>query len=518
MKKSAAFLTLLGLQMLTLPGREARATADVDRKYALDTIGTLRSWDNVDGLFADYVATAYKDYFAKQSRFRPVDLSKADAVFSSSKLPYYKAIDDAGILAQLSRSMKTQSLIRTRVRKEGPNYRFTLEWLHAPSMDVLGTETFTLTDIAGGFGDVAKPLKAALDRLFRQVPFLGMITGRDENTVTVNLGASSGIHKGDTLSIGTLDDVRKHPLLKKLVEWRVTPTGRVQVEQVEDSLAFCRMLGEEEGRHVERLQKITQITPYSEPQTAPIGRAKDDGSLSAAASADTDDEVPRLGFVRASLWTGTFSRQFSSVNGAAGLTGSSFLYGAKGEGQVWFNREFFGDIELGYGGFGYSQTDIATNVPTPASGVYGSAYTFKLDLGYSFFLSSEFFGPRGWLKVGYLVHSINLPIVPEESTAPFRTGSIFLGVGGDMPLRNNYGARLDFDFGLLNSAKETGTANGDINSAYNARLYAGGYYRYDMRLLIAVGVEIHGTGGEFNNGASLTQRSIALLPSLTYYF
>src|SRR4051812_19480384 len=47
---------------MTLLSTAAHGSVDLDKKYQLETIGILRSTDNVDDLFAEYVATAYKDY------------------------------------------------------------------------------------------------------------------------------------------------------------------------------------------------------------------------------------------------------------------------------------------------------------------------------------------------------------------------------------------------------------------------------------------------------------------------
>src|SRR4051812_21246579 len=83
---------LLFASTLHLPN--AQATTELDRIYALETVGYLKSWDNVDGMFVDYVSTAYKEYFAKQSRFVLQDLTRGSDILAKSKLPYNKLIDD----------------------------------------------------------------------------------------------------------------------------------------------------------------------------------------------------------------------------------------------------------------------------------------------------------------------------------------------------------------------------------------------------------------------------------------
>src|SRR4051812_24670487 len=112
---------------LLLVSAVAHANPEMDRLYALETVGALKAWDNVDGLFTDYVSAAYKNFFSHQTRFVYQDLSKADAVLKQSKIPYSKLLDDPQILSQIARSEKTQTLLRTRISKQGPQYHFTID-------------------------------------------------------------------------------------------------------------------------------------------------------------------------------------------------------------------------------------------------------------------------------------------------------------------------------------------------------------------------------------------------------
>src|SRR6185437_7272426 len=109
------FLTVLTLLVATVLAPHARASVDLDRQYALETIGFLRATDNVDGLFGDYVENAYKDYFSRQSRFVVQDLSKEETVLSHSKLQYAKLIQDPQVLAAIARKSRSQTLLRTKV-------------------------------------------------------------------------------------------------------------------------------------------------------------------------------------------------------------------------------------------------------------------------------------------------------------------------------------------------------------------------------------------------------------------
>lgn len=515
--RSAALTLPLALSAATpviLLPRQARATVELDRKYALETVGFLRAWDNVDGLFTDYVAAAFRDFFRKQSRFVLQDLSKADAVLTGSKLPYHRVIEDAEVLGQLSRVTKSQSIIRTKVQKEGSQYRFTLTWLHAPQMEQLATEEFFLKDRTDGqglgFDDIKGQLQEALDRMIRKVPFQGMVTGRDNNSVTTNVGSLAGIRPGDALLVGTLDEVKKHPLLKEIVEWRTTRTGKLQVEQVEDGIAFCKVIEEEDGRQIGRYQKITQVIPRAPAGEIPVIQEKEE-------KVSQLDDPPTLGWVSGTAWLGSYSRQFSNLTGSIAKSGSGTVLGAAGEGQLWFTREWFGELRFAHGFWSYAQQDIATGTETTGN-ISGSVTQFKLAAGYTYLLSGDYFGPKGWVKLGLHSASYSLPLMSSESLAPSSFKAPFLGVGGDIPIREKYGVLLNLEFGLFTSASEPGNASGQVNSASDVAISVAGYYRMRPRMSLRAGFEILANSADFSSGSSVSQKVVNIAPSLVYYF
>jgi hypothetical protein len=517
-KKSVSLL-LVALSFVAVAQAPARASPELDKQYALETVGYLRSWDNVDGLFADYVASAYRDWFTTQTRFRMVDLTKADSIIQGSKLPYQKVIEDNDILGQIARALKVESIIRTRVYKEGPQYKFVLEWLHSPKMDQIASDTFKLEEPrdgrAFGLGDVKGALQKSLDRMVAKLPFVANVTGRDNQSVTINLGhGNAAVGKGDTLEIATIDEVKKHPLLHQIVDWRLTHTGTAVVEDTDEGIAFAKITSEDPGRSVARYQKVTQIIPAPQDPRKPDTVYESTEEARARALA----EQPKIGWGAAGLWIGGLSRQYSRANGTSGNKGGGTFFGAKAEGQLWFTREYFAELGFGFGTSGYSQNDIATGTPSTAdlSGI--TTTTVRLDVGYTYFTTPDFFGPKAWVKAGYHTIGHGQAALASASVGGMSYKGLFLGVGGELPIRDQFGATLSLDFGLLTSAEESGISSGQVNGSTDVAFFAGGYYRWSNRLTARLGLDITANGADFSNGASVTHRIISVVPSLLYHF
>jgi len=488
----------------------AMASPELDRQYALSSIGILRAWDNVDGLFGDMITRAYTEHLAPQSRFIVQDLSKANAAMTSSKLPYAKVIEDPAILSQLAKTFRLDSFLRTKAYKEGPNYRFTIDWVHAAKLEILATETVEIEEPFRGQGKLGteefrKTLTDALDRMIAKVPFKGAVTGRDQTAVTVNLGASSGIAKGDTLIIATLDDVKYHPLLKTVVDWRLTPTGRAVVDEVDDGIAFAKIETEEYGRQIQRFQKVVQIIPAAE--KIPLEKYSRD----LEAMKKKSHEPPRIGYLSPGLLLGSTSRD------SATDSGSGFLYGVKGEAQAWFTSDLFGELKLAYGSAGYSQKSSTTGA-TSLEGVSLSMSQLRLAAGYFYHITGNFFGPKGWVKLGYQKTSYGLPQNASANTGNVSYGGLFIGVGGDLPVREDYGVILDADFGVFASGTENTGLYGTSTGSSSVSFFAGGYAWIDPKLKFQVGIDFKSNSVDFVTGGSISNKSFALAPSILFYF
>lgn len=495
--------------------REARANMDLDRKYALESVGVLKAWDNVDGLFADYVASAYRDYFSRQSRFVLQDLSKGDNLLNNSRIPYYKLIEDPEVLGQLARSTRSQSIIRTKIRKEGSQYRFSIEWLHSPDMEVMSRETFTLEEPRGGEGFGAAELKArlqaALDRAIHKVPFVATVTGRDNASVTINVGSSGGVETGDMLVIGTISRVKRHPLLKEIVEWDLENTGKVKVEQVDDRISFGKVIEEERDHQIMRQQKVLQII-HPAPEATNKIEVKEDRQ-------NNLEEPPRLGWVDAGLNFGGFNRSYSAQDNSIGKDGGGFAFGIKTDGQLWFTKNWFAELGFNFVYFPYSQNDtLAGGSTTSTSLGSGNLLGFKLDGGYTYHLTDDLFGPKGWLKLGYRSNAYSLPSSTSDALAPITFHSLFVGLGGEVPVRDGFGAVLDFSIGIINGASEDGNFSGNVNSASDVSFSLGGYYRYTQRITFRATLDGQFNGADFTTNRSLSQHVLTFVPAAVFFF
>lgn len=489
----------------------------MDRQYALETIGVLRPWDNVDGLFADYLRDAYREYFASQGRYKLQDVSQADPVLLKSKIPYAKLVEDPDVLQQLARSLRADSLIRTKVFKEGRHYRFSLDWLHSSKMDVLSSEVFTVDEPEPGQSiepyDLTDQLHRAVDALVSKLPFNGHITGRDRDWVTVTMNRAVKLKKGDQLVVSTIDEVQKHPLLRTVVNWKMSEVGRLEVDEIDGPVVFCKILSEKAGRQIAKDQKISKVFPALE---TPVETSSDQTVQEEILRKQA--EPPKLGWFAGGLMLGSYGRENSSLNSTSGYTGGGFLYGAQADVQLWMNRNIFTELGFGYGLYSFKQEVIQTGAATSAGSANGHTSRFNLDVGYSYLVTGEFYGPKFWGKLGYRNRSYSQAESQSEQTGKMSYGSFFLGLGGELPLREDVGAFLSLGVGLFNGSTESGFSVGSNNGASDFSFSVGGYYRLESRIRLNLGLDIQANSTDYSSGQSISHRVITFTPSIQYYF
>ena len=498
------------------------ASSSLDHQFNLKTVGFIKSWNNVDGILDEILTSAYHSYFTRKSRFTLHDLSQADAVLSRSKLPYGQILSDMDILKQVARSTRTETILKTKITKSGRDYQFTLDWLHAPLMEVLGTQQFTLSEpeegVAFTSSDVTRMIHAQLDLLMAQVPFVGSVTGKDQDTVTLDLGFGSGLKVGDQIAVGTIDEVKRHPILNTVVDWQLSQTGRVIVEQTDEGMAFGRISTTVSGQEIVRQQKVLRVIASSLPVTSPYeqGNEKTDENQ----DEDEEETPPKLGRFGITGLVGTYSRAFTNPSVDVANSGSGFVFGGQADVELWLTRKWFGNLELGNSFWNYTQKDVSTAVLSPASasgGVSGAMTHFKFNAGYSHAFTGDFLGPKGWLKLGYKSNSYTLPISTVEYTDSTSVSSIFFGIGGEVPLRSGWGGFVDLNFKLLSWVKQT-LSTLDPSSVSDMEFLLGGTYRLNSRLTVRAGVQLLMTGAEFAVGQSFSQKNLTFQPSLLYYF
>jgi hypothetical protein len=486
----------------------ASASPENDRVYQFETLSWLKATDNMDGIFSEYLDEQFNHYFTKQSRFAIKPLKGLNEVLGNAKARYQELVQQAEILKKISQKYQVECLIRSRVYKEGETYRFVFEWVYAPKGDVVTSIEFRFMDPGHENGiqgsELPKAIEKALDDLIRKLPFIGQVTGVEGSNITVSVGRNQGVHPRDTVTLYSLQSVRRHPVLKTVEEWRWQPVGRAQVEQVEESMSFAKVTETEPGVNVIRMQKVREIIP------APVEYP--------AESPEAHGFIAKSGWIAANGGIGIYSREVGAPTGATtpARGGSGLLENFELDAQVWLNSRYIAQGSYLGSLFKYSPTDLTTGSAMGTS-YSGSETQSRLALGYSLFPMKNLFDPIAWVHAGYKSTSYYLP-VSADLTANNFASALFIGVGGSFPIRNRWSAQMDLDLGVIRTAASDGLSMGDASGSSDLNFRLATRYQLDPHLFFRVLFNISSVSMDFTGGQTVTQKVFSLSPSFMYYF
>lgn len=504
--------SLLAITWCLFSSLTSNASPENDRLYALESLSWIKPVDNVDGIFNDFVDETFDKYFARQTRFQIKKLGNTNAILGNSKIPYYKLANDPDVLRKVSRQFKVESLLRTKIAREGTSYRFQIEWIYGPRGDILAQQEFRYYDTAGEKGikgsDLPEALNKALDELIKKLPFLGQITGVEGDTVTVNMGRNQGVSVKEIMTIFTLKALKRHPLERTIEEWSWEPVGKVQIDQVEESITFGKIIFTEPGMTFDRYQKVREILP------APAEKENKKQS-----KIDSLENMPRIGWVAGNVGIGSYSREvgYPATSGSSGFGGGGLTESLQVDSQLWLNSRWIVQGSLGTALINYHAKNLATGADLGSS-YSGTNFNIRVAGGYAFYPAKTIFDPIGWVHAGYRSTSYTLTKNVVQGAGSSSFGSFFIGLGGEVPVNEEFSAQMGFDLGLIRSFDESDLAFGDTGSTSDLMFTIGGSYRYTEKIFFRALFIVNSQSADFKDGHSISQKTFSLMPSVMYYF
>lgn len=499
-------LILLIIALLARPTL-ARANPENDRIYQLDTLACLKVVDNVDGVFGDYMDEQFTKYFSNQNRFVQKKLKGLDEVLNNSSKPN-DLLKQPEILKKISQKFKIENLIRTHVYKENDSYRFVLEWIYAPKGDVLSSVEFRYEDPQKEQGlrgsELPNAIKKGLDDLIRKLPFLGQVTGIDGDLITVSVGHNQNLKPRDVVVLYTLQSLKRHPLLNTVEEWKWQRVGRAEVQQVEESLSFARVIETEPSQSVIRFQKVREIEV-----APPVAEAQKKSA--------SKKDVPRIGWAAGSVGVGNYARDVGIGGSASGRSGGglSELFGI--DSQIWLNSRFIVQASVQEALFKYSPKDLVSAQALPGS-YSGTGSEIRIAGGYSLFPMKTVYDPMAWVHLGYKSTSLSLPTSTSDFTADSSFTSLFIGVGGSLPINEDFGGQVSLDLGVLRGADSVNLGFGDANSSSDLSFSIAGTYHLQDQIFLRLMIKLSSESMDFISGQNVSQKMFSISPAVMYYF
>ena len=414
--------------------------------------------DSVGGAIGFKVFEEIESYLKRSNWCTYVSNSSMINVFSKYRenLPQYLKTKE--VLMTVSDKLKVGSLVRVTIINEIRGVELQLEVHGENGEDIYFSEKVLLkTNEVEAISDQAQ---AWLEIYSKTIPYDAKVNGILGEQLTLDVGKGYPIQVGQKFFVKRLVSKKKHPLLKKIVDWDAEILAEGSVFSISDNQALGMVKAYSTDKKLTSGDWV-RLEPYKE-----------------VAFKETDkkeEESPgNLGVVSAAFIFSN-SNIDEKVNGNSNRWSGNLL-GINLKGEAWITRQYFAAIEL-VRLTGDLKKDSGVTGKSKAS---GDKSTFKLLGGYKYLPVGFFYGPQVDFYGGYARFAAH-----EDSSF----SGLMLGGGINLPLSRMYKIFGKAEFMPFSTFTEGSVDHGSVKASSVLDLEVGLKYQYATRMTLDASLE-----------------------------
>ncbi len=426
--------------------------------------------DGLGGALGNKVFNELESYFKDNSWCQYQTNSDLLGVFSRYRENLPQHLKSPEVLKTVAERLKVGSIVRVNLVKEINSLEVQLDVIGSNGEDVLFSERSVLTN--DDLTVAAQTVRNWLEIFARILPYDGRITGILGDQITLDVGKGYPMKMGQGFTVKRLKGVKKHPLLKKIVEWEARTLASGKIFNISDDQALG-VVKVYKSDHKLQPGDWVRLEPLKEDKTLDELRYP----------VDQKDSFGKLGI--ASLYfTATQSTIGSSMGGSRRLGGNTFGFHGRAEG--WVTRNWFGLFEFAraLGTLKKVSGDVQEKQSDYQRGI------FKFGGGYKYLPLGFFYGPQVDIYGGYASHSYKPEFSDADGMGEFGFSGIFAGVGTNFPVGRQYRGVLRAEFIPFPDFQDDDSVYGSAKTASWLQLELGMRYQYSPRLTLDAMLEM----------------------------
>lgn len=193
--------------------------------------------DNSEGIYSKIIEGYIKSYINRNKRFEMagIEISKDSLDIFSDEL-------NKKVL-HLDSAIDCDSVLFIRALKSKFNVRLDAAIILTKNAERYADETISI-DVSDNNTDFEVKFVQFMNKLTQQLPYIGLITSRYENNVTIDMGSDDGIQQGMQLPIYRIDKIVKHPYLGTIISITRQRIGTIEITNVDHFISFGKVTQE----------------------------------------------------------------------------------------------------------------------------------------------------------------------------------------------------------------------------------------------------------------------------------
>lgn len=498
--------------------------SSADAEVSVKNVVLAPFTDNVSGIYANPLNDEAKRLLASDPRWNLVDFPKR-----AIKIENLEERTDE--VRALLKETKADALLTGRVIKgpAGISLKLSLN-VGSSGLPLIIEEA---NDPEGFETERIKRLFIdTFNRLRAKMPYKGVVLSRKGQQITINLGKNSGLRDGSEISIIQILKIERHPKKGFLISTEKEILGKARVFKADDELSFANILFEKETGLVAPGMKILTDEMVAYPEPIRTNRGDTVSGLSERKDKDLafgdkpvewlPEPPPQYGRVQILAGLGQYT-QSANLQTAGGIDGSNSLtpnLGLSAEG--WINTDWFLSFDLRQSAFSIPN-DLSGSSPSKLN---VSLSKYALAIGHNFLLSTDFFGPKIQVSLGFGQFQSRVDQSTPVLYSNMSYGGMYLGFLFNTPLSEeipwDLGARMKY---FVNPGVTESVSSGSTKSvsASEFGFLVARRVRQNFRYVGELNFEYYnsdfsGAGARPDPASSISHRATTLLVGLEYSF
>jgi hypothetical protein len=448
----------------------------------------------------------YKVYEELERRIKDIGWceykSSSDVIeiFSKYREKLGEYLNDSNVLKTVSSRLKVGTLIRVSLEYDIDKVNLKLDIIGENGEDIYLSEKAVINEMDSN--QVISTILNWLEIYEAQIPYDGRVIGVLGEQITFKLPKSKLASIGQEFKVRRLITKKKHPLLKKIVEW--------------DNL----IIGKGKIINVSRGQALGIIKVYTSNKKLQAGdwvRLETFNPQKAIESRDFSKfekhKFGKLGELTLALSLSSHTASTNSISGNSKLGG--YIYGISAEAQAWVTRNYFV-----LGKFSKKVGSLSKEAGSPDVDSSGqNTGVLKIGGGYKYLPMGFFNGPQVDLYGGWVSYSYQLDKSNNDGFGTNEFTGLFAGLGGSVPLQRGlrvYGRGEIIPFGDFEDTDNVYSAKKSISSMV---FEIGAQYLWTPSVKLIGGLEVINNSGKFKGtNSELSYRDSSLKVGATFIF
>jgi hypothetical protein len=373
------------------------------------------------------------------------------------------------VLATVANKLQVGSVIRVSIVSEVQGVEIQTDVIGEDGEDLYFTEKIILN--RDDIDTISDTVSNWLSLYSKTIPYDAKINGILGDQITLDVGKGYPISQGQRFIVKRPVATKKHPLLKKVVDWDTEVMAEGSIFNISDNQA----LGMVKVYKTDKKLAAGDWVRLEEYKQELIEDKDIENKKDAAPGV--------LGIFSLAVFGSSSSVDTATSQDSRRMGGNLFGIDARVEG--WITRNYFAAFEIVR-----SLGSLKKSSGEPDKSVVNATYsTYKMTGGYKYLPIGFFYGPQVDIYGGYVNHSFDLDYSANDGFGKQSIGGILVGTSANVPLNREFRFFVGAEFVPFPSFKDEDNLYGGAKTASAMELELGVKYSYTPRMTIDGSVE-----------------------------